>query len=75
MPDKDRHNFLINVILGKVVRIKLDIIECSDPYYILTNENYKALQEIKILVTELEELDSLTEPKENGTIKSIKRDC
>ena len=61
MPDKVRHNQLINAIMSKALRVKLDIFESSEPYYILTSQNYHDLQEIKRLVTELEELDSLLE--------------
>lgn len=61
MPEKDRHNSLINAIISKAIRIKLDIFDCPTSYYILSQQNYQDLQEIKRLVTELEELDSLIE--------------
>ncbi|MCX6278188.1 MAG: hypothetical protein NT004_08830 [Bacteroidetes bacterium] len=66
MPEKDRHDFLITAIIGKAMRIKLDIFDCPTPYYILTQQNYQDLQEIKRLVTELEELDSLIENQINN---------
>jgi len=59
MPGKERHNQLIMAIISKAVRVKLDIFESSEPFYILTSQNYQDLQEIKRLITELEELDSL----------------
>lgn len=65
LPDKERYNFLINAIMSKAIRVKLDIFESSEPYYILTSQNYQELQEIKRLVTELEELDSTTENQIN----------
>jgi len=59
MPSKDRHNKLIKLILSKALRIKLDIYESAGPFYILSSKNYEGLQEIKQLIKELEELDSL----------------
>lgn len=61
MPDKERHNQLINELLSKAIRVKLDIFESLEQHYILSSQNYKDLQEIKRIVTELEELDTLSE--------------
>jgi len=66
MPDKDRYDFLINAILGKAMRIKLDMFESNNVYYVLTTQNYQDLQEIKRLATELEEMDSLSENLPNN---------
>jgi len=65
MPDKERHNQLINAIMSKAIRVKLDIFESSEPCYILTSQNYQDLQVMKRLITELEELDSTTENQIN----------
>jgi hypothetical protein len=60
------HEELVNLILGKVMRIKLDIFESQTPYYILTEHNYNTLQEIKKLISELEELDSVADNQTNN---------
>lgn len=66
MPDKHRYDFLINAILVKAMRIKLDMFESNNVYYVLTTQNYQDLQEIKRLATELEEMDSLSENLPNN---------
>jgi len=53
----DRHSRLISAIIIKAIRIKLDIYEFSGAPYVLSRQNYQALQEIKTLIAELEEAD------------------
>lgn len=61
MPAKEKYNLIIIAIMVKAMRIKLDIFESQEPYYVLNARNYADLQEIKNLVRELEEFDSLND--------------
>lgn len=61
MPEKEQYDLIITAIMAKAMRIKLDIFESHDPFYILSARNYENLQEIKNLVRELEEFDSLND--------------
>ncbi len=67
MPAKEKYNLIITAIMAKAMRIKLDIFESHDPFYILTSRNYVDLQEIKNLVRELEEFDSLNDIQNDKT--------
>jgi hypothetical protein len=67
MPEKEQYDLIITAIMAKAMRIKLDIFESNDPFYILTSRNYVDLQEIKNLVRELEEFDSLSDNQDDKT--------
>lgn len=61
MSGKEHHQRLITAIINKAVRIKLDIYDWEGPAYVLSSRNYEDLRDIRRLVSELEELDSMAD--------------
>lgn len=61
MSGREHHHRLITAIINKAIRIKLDICEWEGPVYVLNSRNYEDLNEIRRLISELEELDSMAE--------------
>jgi hypothetical protein len=59
MEAENRHNVLITEVIVTAFRIKLSILESRSTFHILTEEDYRNLLEIKKLIAELEELDTL----------------
>lgn len=62
-----RHNEIIEAVITKALRIKLDLLESTSSIYTLTEENYRDLQRMILLLKEMEELDILS--NSNGTIE------
>jgi uncharacterized protein YfkK (UPF0435 family) len=51
-----KHNQLINEIISKAIRIKLDIYDSALQGFAFSEQNYDDLREIKNMVTELEKM-------------------
>jgi hypothetical protein len=55
----NKHNTLISEIILSAFQIKTNILNSRQDYYILKTKDYKRLLKIKLLIIELEELDTL----------------
>lgn len=59
METENKHSALLTEIILTAFRIKLSILEKPFLPYILTESDYLNLQIIKVLIAEIEELDTL----------------
>jgi hypothetical protein len=55
----NRHNTLISEIILAAFQIKTNILNSRQDNYILKTKDYKRLLKIKLLIVELEELDTM----------------
>lgn len=57
MQYKNRHITLLTEIILIAMQLKFTVMESRNDQYILTTIDYEKIQQIKQLITELEELD------------------
>lgn len=57
MQHESRHIILLTEIMLMVIHLEFEVFERRGENFILTTQDYEKIQQIKQLITELEELD------------------
>lgn len=55
----NRHNILINKIVTTALHLQINVITSRYKYYVLSEDDYAKIQQLKKILEELEEIDTI----------------
>lgn len=55
----NRHNILINKIVTTALHLQTNMITSRNKYYVLSEDDYAKIQQLKKIIEELEEIDTI----------------
>ena len=55
----NRHSILINKIVSIAMRLQISVLDSRYKYYVLTDDDYAKIKQLKNILEELEEIDTI----------------